>query len=124
LKTWSHSDRQFNFIRSEIVVFDTKYTVSNPEDLAELISRLSVTSIFYHFIDARRRSPKGKDDFRNWLISVNGEYKNLCDLIAQVDPYFITLTELRTQLGSLFNSYFRGGSLLYWNHMQKLQVKM
>ncbi len=108
--TWSHSDRQFNFIRSEIVVFDTKYTVSNPEDLAELISRLSVTSIFYHFIDARRRSPKGEDDFRNWLISVNGEYKNLCDLIAQVDPYFITLTELRTQLDSLFNSYFRGGN--------------
>lgn len=108
--TWSHSDRQFNFIRSEIVIFDTKYTVSNPEDLAELISRLSVTSIFYHFIDARRRSPKGEDDFRSWLISVNGEYKNLCDLIAQVDPYFITLTELRTQLGSLFNSYFRGGN--------------
>ena len=63
--TWSHSDRQFNFIRSEIVIFDTKYKVSNPEDLAELISRLSVTSIFYHFIDARRRSPKGEDDFRS-----------------------------------------------------------
>ena len=108
--TWSHSDRQFNFIRSEIVIFDTKHIVKNPEDLAELISRLSVTSIFYHFIDARRRSPKGEDDFRSWLISVNGEYKNLCDLIAQVDPYFITLTELRTQLGSLFNSYFRSGN--------------
>ena len=107
--TWSHSDRQFNFIRSEIVVFDTKHIVKNPEELAELISRLSVTSIFYHFIDARRRSPKGEDDFRNWLISVNGEYRQLCNLISQVDPYFITLNELRTQLSQIFNSYFTAG---------------
>jgi len=107
--TWSHSDRQFNFIRSEIVIFDTKHIVKNPEELAELISRLSVTSIFYHFIDARRRSPKGEDDFRNWLISVNGEYGQLCNLISQVDPYFITLNELRAQLSQIFNSYFTAG---------------
>ena len=107
--TWSHSDRQFNFIRSEIVIFDTKHIVKSPEELAELISRLSVTSIFYHFIDARRRSPKGEDDFRNWLISVNGKYSQLCNLISQVDPYFITLNELRAQLSQIFNSYFTAG---------------
>ena len=104
--TWSHSDSQFNFIRSEIVVFDTSYTVEKPQELAKLISNLSVTSIFYHFIDARRRSVKGEDDFRSWLSSIDGEYKELCEMLAQLDPYFITLSELRSHIASIFNSYF------------------
>ncbi len=104
--TWSHSDRQFNFIRSEIVVFDTKRTVKKPQQLPKVASNLSVNSIFYHFIDARRRSPQGLDDFRTWLLSIDGEYTDLCEKLAEVDPYFITLTGLRTQIAQLFESYF------------------
>lgn len=105
--TWSHADSQFNFIRSEIVVFDTRHQVKTPKQLPKVVSKLSVTSIFYHFIDARRRSPRGEDDFRTWLLSVNGEYKDLFDKLAQLDPYFITLSELRAHLANIFKSYFK-----------------
>ena len=35
----------------------------------EAVPNMSVGSIFYHFIDARRRSPEMMDDFRTWLRS-------------------------------------------------------
>ncbi len=105
--TWSHSDRQFNFIRSEIVVFDTKYLIKKPEQLPRVVSKLSVNSIFYHFIDARRRSQQGDDDFRSWLLTIDGGYKDLCNKLAELDPYFITLTELRNHITEIFKSYFR-----------------
>jgi hypothetical protein len=69
---------------------------------------LSVGSIFYHFIDARRRSPAIMDDFRTWLRSYPDHYEDLCIQLAAVDPYFGSLVELRTQLTDLFAKYFRG----------------
>ena len=103
---WSHSDSQFNFIRSDIVIFNTKYKVSNPRELIDVLPNLSVTSIFYHFIDARRGSSVNEDDFRAWLKSLNGEYTGLYDRIADLDPYFITLRELKNQLIRILIKYF------------------
>jgi hypothetical protein len=104
----ARSDQQFHFVRSQIVVFDTHHEIKMPEALAKIIPRISVGSVFYHFIDARRRTPKGMDDFRAWLSASGKKYKKLCDRLAELDPYFVTLTELRHQLSLVFSSYFKG----------------
>lgn len=103
---WSKNDNQFYFIRSQIVVFSTLKEISHPEELPAAISHLTVGSIFYHFIDARRRTPDGIDDFSAWLQGFNGQYKDLCARIATIDPYFHTLIELRQQLAREITRHF------------------
>lgn len=105
--TWTKLDMQFHFVRSQIIVFDTRTTIEGPEHLMEVLPKFSVGSIFYHFIDARRRSPEMMDDFRSWLRSYGDDYVALCSLLASADPYFGSLAELRTQLTNLFADYFR-----------------
>ncbi len=101
---WMLATEPFEFIRAQIVVFDTDLRVEYPEQLGELIPCLSTSSIFYHFIDARRRLADGSDDFSCWLASFDGIYKNLSTQLASIDPYFETLTELRQQLTLIFKN--------------------
>lgn len=105
---WVRPDLQFHFIRSQIVVFDTHAIIEKPEDLRDVVPTMSVGSVFYHFIDARRRDPLTKDDFRAWLQGFGEEYDELSRRLASVDPYFQTLRELRGHLSAVFRSYFEG----------------
>lgn len=104
--SWTKPDEQFHFTRSQIVVFDTHKEIVRPSDLVDIIPKLSLGSIFYHFIDARRREPWGTDDFRAWLSDCGSEYHSLCDQLAGIDPYFLTLMELRSQLSAVFSNFF------------------
>jgi hypothetical protein len=104
LVPWAPADHQFHFVRSQIVVFDTHRSISRPEDLAEVMPTLSAGSVFYHFIDARRRQPVGIDDFRAWLGSWGERYVDVSARLAAVDPYFSSLTELRRELAEIFST--------------------
>ncbi len=106
---WSKPDRQFHFNRSQIVVFDTHCRIEEPKELSIMLPNISASSVFYHFIDARRRTPHGMNDFCEWLSGFNGMYDDLCAELCAIDPYFVTLTELRRQLACLFESYFKQG---------------
>lgn len=108
---WVRSVYPFEFIHSQIVVFDTGKRVSLPEELAQLIPKLSSHSIFYHFIDARQRLEGDTDDFRFWLDSMGDTYQELSAQLADLDPYFVSLSELRSQLAALFADHFGGGPL-------------
>jgi len=103
---WVSPDLQFHFIRSQIVVFDTAKRIELPEDLPTIVPNLAVGSIFYHFIDARRRRPAVVDDFRSWLAGFGDTYEELDLILASVDPYFVSLRELRQQLADLLSDYF------------------
>ena len=105
LVPWAAAHQQFQFIRSQIVVFDSRIRISKPEELNDLIPQLTVGSIFYHFVDARRRTPNKNDDFSQWLIDFGDDYYELLEQIESLDPYFKSLTELRAQLGEIFQEY-------------------
>lgn len=105
--SWVPSYRAFHFQRAEIVVFDTRNRVEHPEEFAELIPYVTLGTVFYHFIDARRRSPEGIDDFRAWLSGFGDRYVSLSDQLALLDPYFTTLAHLRDKLAEIFSYYFR-----------------
>ncbi len=101
---WRLATEPFVFIESQIVVFDTDKRIQQPEELTTLLPNLSTSSIFYHFIDARRRLSDRSDDFRAWLTGFNGKYDDICQQLAALDLYFSTLTELRQQLTQIFNN--------------------
>ncbi len=99
------AEHPFFFMRSQIVVFDTRLRVATPEELPGLTPDLSLGSLFYHFIDSRRRSESGGDDFTQWLQCWGGRYRDLMDEILTVDPYFNSLIELREELAAIFSSH-------------------
>jgi hypothetical protein len=101
------AEHPFFFMRSQIVVFDTHLRVATPEELTGLIRDLSLGSLFYHFIDSRRRGPSGGDDFSEWLKCCGDQYQNLVDDILTIDPYFNSLIELREDLAAIFTSHLR-----------------
>lgn len=104
---WTRASQQFEFIRSQIVVFDTQRQLQQPVELSMAITNLSTSSIFYHFIDARRRTHDGRDDFSGWLSVFGEEFVPLQKQLEGIDPYFGSLSELRNQLARVFSSYFK-----------------
>ena len=99
------AEHPFFFMQSQIVVFDTRLRVDTPEVLSKMIPDLSLGSLFYHFIDSRRRSPSGGDDFSQWLKCWGGRYQELIEEIHSIDPYFNSLIELREDLAAVFTSH-------------------
>ncbi|WP_455380513.1 DUF5752 family protein [Acidihalobacter prosperus] len=107
---WARPTQPFVFVRSQIVVFDTQKLLRHPSELASIIENLSVSSIFYHFIDARRRPPEITDDFSNWLLAFGSEYSPLCEKLSSLDPYFSSLGELCDRLAKLVMAHFQGAT--------------
>jgi hypothetical protein len=101
-----YASSSFEFIRSQIVVFDTQKRMKTPEELAELLPTLSTGSIFYHFIDARRRLEHHGDDLSFWLSGCEPRYHVLCSKLAGIDPYFGNLIQLKQQLTKIFQDFF------------------
>lgn len=96
----------FHFIKSKIVVFNTPYKMEHPKDLVKTIPVISHSSIFYHFIDARRREVIVLDDFSLWLHSYQDEFSPLIKRFKQIDPYFIPLADLQQKLSLTVTEYF------------------
>jgi hypothetical protein len=102
---WVDPENQFHFVRSQIVVFDTNKRFDNPSDLAKFLPQATPSSIFYHFIDARRRVVEGIDDFRLWLQGIDGDWTPLIEALKAIDPYFMPLQSLRDQIAQVFADY-------------------
>jgi hypothetical protein len=101
-----YSSSRFEFISSQIVVFDSQKRVSAPADLATLLPAVSTSTVFYHFIDAKRRLAQRNDDFSSWLSGYGEQYRDLCLRLSSIDPYFVTLSQLKDQLTDIFQEYF------------------
>ena len=107
---WSKRDDQFEFIRFQIVIFDTKYTVERPREFLQSLPQMSIGSIFFHFIEGRRRNQNALDDFQNWLVNFRVEYEDLRRMIGAICPYFASLRRLRQELTEVFRVYFEEAS--------------
>jgi hypothetical protein len=105
---WAKKDSLFDFIRCRLVIFDTKLTVPVPENFLTLFPNLSLGSIFFHFIDGRRRNKNSLDDFRNWITSFGPPYEDLVRRIGEICPYFTPLNKLREELSRVFELCFEG----------------
>jgi hypothetical protein len=99
-------DRQFHFRRCQTVVFDTGVRIGRPEGLVAAVPAMSVGSIYYHVIDARRREPVRSDDFRTWLGQLGPTYDELCGWLEAIDPFFSTLADLRVQVAAVTSRFF------------------
>ncbi|WP_310599524.1 DUF5752 family protein [Desulfobulbus sp.] len=108
---WARSNQRFKFIRSQIVVFDTGKRIVHPQEMPSQIAGLSPGSVFYHFIDARRRTASGRSDFAEWLHAIDAEeYAELIRQLNAIDPYFTTLPDLRREVALVFQPLHAEGA--------------
>lgn len=104
---WSQADQRFHFTKAQVVVFHTGVEITEPVELARLMPGLGNGSVFYHFIDARRRTDTKSDDFSAWLIGFGHQYEDLTRQLLDVDPYFSSLKDIRHKISDILAAYFR-----------------
>jgi len=106
---WAHSDNSFFFHTATTVVFNTNITIDRPEDLSDAIANMTTSSLYYHFWEARRRTPNNADDFSVWLQDWNDRGKALIDAYSQIDFYFLSLRELQEKLLRVTTKILKNG---------------
>lgn len=89
---------EFYFLRSHRVILDTGLQAATPAELGAQISRLPTGSIYYHFVEARRRPPVKMDDFSAWLMAWGSAYDHCRERLAAIDFHLWSLTELRQRI--------------------------
>ena len=115
---WAPKGRAFQFLRAATVVFDTGMVLNTPQDFYEKLPQMSLGSIYYHFVEARRRTKGMVDDFTAWLIESGDEVRPFIKKLSEIDFYFMSLAELRNTLVALSSEYFE--KLGYGKNISKL----
>jgi hypothetical protein len=95
---------QFQFTRSDIVLFDTGHLISNPGQLKELIPNLPLGAVYYHFIESNNIS----SNIVTFVKNAGDEYSDLAIRLSKLDPYFFTLPELQSRASQIFKDFFQG----------------
>lgn len=101
---WARQGHEFYFMKATTIIFDTGERIHQPEDLLTAIQRMSTGSIYFHFLEARRRPPVGCDDFAAWLPAFGADWQPYIDALRELDFYFSTLSQLKEQLIDLFDN--------------------
>jgi hypothetical protein len=84
----------FYLMAAEVVVIPTPYVARNLEEFADGLRKVSIHSIYYHFIDARLRIKLNTNDFSVWL-EKELDMARAADRINHIDIYTLTLEGVR-----------------------------
>jgi len=95
---WVPRGNDFRFMRGVTVLFDCGLELTTPDDLVKQLPNFSHSSIYYHFIEARRRTPDKADDFSAWLAGFGSGTESLISALKGIDFYYLTLPELKKSL--------------------------
>ena len=76
------------------------------KELADILKKATIDSIYFHIFESRLRLEKGKNDISLWIEKAMGD-KSLADKISRLDPYTFTLDDLREMLVSLIERSIR-----------------
>ncbi|MEW5975567.1 MAG: DUF5752 family protein [Acidobacteriota bacterium] len=86
----------FHFCRSKSFVLPTGVVAHGVEDFFEKLTSVTIGSLYFHFFEARLRLERLTNDFSYWLEG-RGE-EGLARAIERLDPYVMSLEELRSEI--------------------------
>lgn len=95
---WTAPGSEFYFMEATTIAFDTGERVLHPRDLAPAVRRMTNSSVYFHFLEARRRPPLRMDDFTPWLREAGEGALPYVEALASIDFYFYSLSELRQEI--------------------------
>lgn len=99
---WTGPGEEFFFMEAITVVFDTGERIRHPRELPAAIQRMTNGSIYFHFLEARRREPRGLDDFSAWFSESATEFAEYRAALTAIDFYFSSLAQIREALAKAF----------------------
>lgn len=97
---------EFHFCKSKSFIMPTGLIAQNVKDFFARLPRVTTVSLFFHFFEARLRLERSTNDFSLWL-SDCGE-QALAQSIDKLDPYLLSLDELKNEIISLGQANLRG----------------
>lgn len=109
---WAPSGDHFEFIQAMTVVYDTGVRLQSITDLSAVLDEVTRGSIYFHFVEARRRPPLGIDDFTAWLSGWQSKPDALIREIGAIDIHMLTLQEIHQRLRTTVATYLSAGSVL------------
>ena len=87
---------EFHFMLSKTVILPTPIVAGTLDEFLEAVGHISISSLYFHFFEARLRLHGDQNDFTLWLNSI-GE-TDLAEQLSKLDPYTMTLEELRHRI--------------------------
>ncbi len=101
--------KEFFFRRSKSFVLPTGRVAKNLDEFCRHLRKISLRSLFYHLFEARLRLERRTNDFSIWLSDSLG-LDSLAAKIDKIDPYVLTLDQLRRRMVALVEAELAGGS--------------
>lgn len=87
---------EFHFCESQSFIVPTGLVAHSVPELFHLMPHVSNVSLYFHFFEARLRLDRKTNDFSYWLERQGAA--GLADAIDGLDPYVMTLDELRSRI--------------------------
>lgn len=94
---------EFHFCKSKSFIMPTGIVASDVPDFFAKLRGITNVSLYFHFLEARLRLERRTNDFSQWL-RWRGEVE-LADSVDRLDPYVVTLDELKDQIVALGHSH-------------------
>ncbi len=94
---------EFHFCKSMSFIMPTGIVASDVPDFFAKLRGITNVSLYFHFLEARLRLERRTNDFSQWL-RWRGEGE-LADSVDRLDPYVVTLDELKDQIVELGHSH-------------------
>lgn len=110
-RKFARKDEEFIFMRSMSFIAWTPYYAADLKEFMDVLKKITIDSIYFHIFEARLRLEKPTNDFSNWLETALGE-KDLAARIAALDPYTLTLDDLRNKIVRIIEKKLRSENAL------------
>lgn len=96
---------EFHFMSCRTFILPTPYQAHDLKEFRDVLQKVSINSIYFHFFEARLRLERGDNDFSNWFGEIG--QKELAEEISRLDPYTITLEGLRRKIIQRVSQYVK-----------------
>ena len=96
---------ELHLCEASAVVLHSGITARTLREFCGALQTVGLDSVYYHFVEARRRLGDRKmDDFSHW-IAANFTVPSLVTAIRDIDVYFYTLAEIRDTILALVQEH-------------------
>ena len=97
---------EFHFASGHYLALSSGREAWSLAEMRQAIAEVPLSSIFFHFHEARLRGPgEDIDDFSRWIDGQFGPHHPVADEIRKLDFYFFSLDELRQRLVAIFDEH-------------------
>ncbi len=95
---WAGPGNGFHFMQASLIVFDTGVQIRQPEGIVLALEKMTLGSLYYHFVESRRNFIGNIDCLTDWLKECGETGNQLADVLLSVDVPFHSLRDLKKEL--------------------------